>query len=183
MLPTLLLAVLADFGSRFLFQALTDLPNGSTFGAVIINGGILQQVMEVVIDTNVWLLYGRRKWDVLKELAGLGFTPVLLSSVEAELAKLSKGNSETAHAAKLVTALIRRKALKTTPGSADYADTAILAYCRSHGAIAATQDALLRRELRRVGIPVVTFHRSGKITTEDTHVLQAQSSRPHPRTA
>lgn len=118
--------------------------------------------MQVVVDTNVWLLYGRRRWDVLKELADQGHSPVLLQPVKDELEKLSSGASSTAQAAKVALSLIRRKALNTLSGSARHADAAIVAYCGANGAAAATQDASLRRELRRQGIPVVTFHRSGK---------------------
>jgi len=119
--------------------------------------------MKIVVDTNFWLLPGRTRTDVLAELQQAGYTIVLLKPVHSELEKLSLNNSKTAEAARIALQLIKRKGLKTIPSSASYADTAIQLYCEQHKAAAATQDASLRRKLRRLGIPVVTANRSGTI--------------------
>lgn len=134
---------------------------------------------KVVLDTNFLLLPGRRTVDVFSMLEQEGFTVIILDTVYNELKGLSTGRSETAQAAKLALQLIKRKGLNTVPSSAAYADDAILAYCRDHQASAATEDGDLRRKLRRSSIPVVTFHRSGKMTTEESNVLQAQGTRSH----
>lgn len=124
---------------------------------------------EIVIDTNFALIPVRRNKDVFAELIIMGYKPVLLPEVTGELLKLSKkgtGASAQARECKATLQLLERKGLKTASGSAGYADTAILAYCRAKGAAAATHDNELRKQLRDAGVPVVTLGRSGALRVE-----------------
>jgi rRNA-processing protein FCF1 len=124
----------------------------------------------LVLDTNFCLIPLRRNRDVFAELAELGYELILLPEVAGELAKLAQkgsGASTQARQARATLQLLERKGLKTTQGSAAYADSAILAYCRSRRAVAATHDNELRKQLRAAGIPVVTLGRSGALRMEE----------------
>jgi rRNA-processing protein FCF1 len=138
-------------------------------------------IKAVVPDTNFFLIPGRKKRDVLGELQADGYSLIVLEPVHRELEKLAVGTSITAGAARIGLSLIKRKGLNTVPSSVRYADSAILAYCKQNGAVAATQDVALRQRLKSARVPVITLNRSGKLATEDTHVLQTQSTRPHSR--
>jgi rRNA-processing protein FCF1 len=128
-------------------------------------------VKKVVLDTNFWLIPARRRVDVAGDLQTRGFELILLQPVARELEKLAVGRSQTATAARIALQLIKQKGLNIVPSSVRYTDSAILAYCKQDGAVAATQDVALRQRLKKAGIPVITFNRSGKLATEDTHVL------------
>lgn len=132
----------------------------------------------LVLDTNFFLIPGRRHVDILSILEAEGYGLILLKSVQKELVKLSEGRSQTATAARIALQLIKQKGLNTVSCSANYTDDAIMDYCRTTGAAAATQDAELRRRLKQARIETIALGTSGKI-----HVLQTQSTGPHSRTA
>ena len=118
----------------------------------------------VLVDTNFLLIPGRKHRDVIGELQKEGYAIFTLRSVVKELESLSQGTSNTAGEARLALSLIKQKGLKVVPSSVEYADEAILAYCRTHKCSVATQDLALRRALRSAGIPIVSLNRSGKLT-------------------
>lgn len=138
---------------------------------------------ELVLDTNFCLIPVRRKRDIFRELEDLSYHLTILPEVHHELktmAEKGSGASESAREARATLQLLARKGLvkilspdanqgkdlKTPRRSAGYADRAILAYCQSRGAAAATHDNELRKLLRSKGVAVVTLGRSGAIRTD-----------------
>ncbi len=105
----------------------------------------------VLLDTNVLLLLAER-FDVFEKVREAMREPyelVVLGSVLKELEKLAEGNGAEGRAAKLALAVVRKtEALKIVPGSATYADDALLA--NADGAVICTLDRELQRRAGRV---------------------------------
>ncbi len=137
---------------------------------------------QVLFDTNFMLIPGRYKKDVVGMVQALGYEIIVLEQTHRELEKLASSQSKTAIAAHIGLLLIKQKGLNIVPGSKRYTDAAIVEYCKTHGVAAATIDAKLRAMLKAERIATITFNRSGKLT-EETDVLQTQSTRSHSRAA
>lgn len=116
-------------------------------------------MIRVLLDTNFLLLPGQFKVDIFTELERIMQEPfeiaVLESSIE-ELENLTKkGKSEDRRAAKLGLDLLKHKALKILPSSKQRCVDDLLVEMAGPALIVATQDAELRKRLKRKGAGVI----------------------------
>jgi hypothetical protein len=108
------------------------------------------------MDTSFLMLPGSFRIDIFKELARVlesNFEVLVPSAVLAELRRLmTSGSPKNRNAARIALALVRNARVIQGEGPAD---EAIAKLAKREGAVVATLDSRLRRELRREGIPVV----------------------------
>jgi hypothetical protein len=110
----------------------------------------------VLVDTSFLMLPGSFRIDIFKELARVlesNFEVLVPSAVLAELRHLiTSGSPKNRNAARIALALVRNARVIQGEGPAD---ETIAKLAKREGAVVATLDSRLRRELRREGIPVV----------------------------
>lgn len=119
--------------------------------------------MQIVVDTNFWLIPGQFRVDIFADferLCGAKATVSTLSASVDELEKLTKNAKNIAQrqAAKLGLQLIKAKKVQIIPVDHGYADDAIVAHARANMPIAvATQDQGLKSRLKPLGVALIVL--------------------------
>jgi len=122
--------------------------------------------MQILVDTNFWLIPGQFRVDIFAEferLCGANATIHTLSASIDELTKLTKDAKNLAQrtAAKLGLQLIKQKKITIIPVNHAYADDAIVKYVRdnitSNPIGIATQDAELKSRLKPLGVSFIVL--------------------------
>lgn len=113
----------------------------------------------VLFDSNMLLMAVQKPFNLFDEVyrvLNMAYRPVVLSAVKNELDYLASfGSPKERRECRLALELVKRCEVVDFSFSDD-ADTAILEFARKHRRIVvATNDVELRRQLRKLGVPVV----------------------------
>ncbi|MEM4678678.1 MAG: hypothetical protein QXP17_00045 [Candidatus Jordarchaeales archaeon] len=116
--------------------------------------------VKIVVDSNFLIapfLFGRDFFSELGVVVGRSYEVVVLDKVLEELEKLAEKGSEGGKLAKAALNFVRQKAFKVCPSGVEGVgvDDAILEYARRERCVVATNDNVLRKRLRKAGIPVI----------------------------
>lgn len=109
----------------------------------------------IIIDTNFFLIPGIFGLDIFEEIArvyGFAHSIATLDKCVRELEKIAAGRGKDASAARLGLKLLQHKKVKILRSGKGKVDDLILAIAKKRKAIVATQDAVLRRRLKKAGI-------------------------------
>ncbi len=130
--------------------------------------------MKILLDTNILMLPAQRRLDVFKEierlLSGEKGEPSFftLDSTAEELASKSKGRTKAAIAARVAQLILSQGYVKVLKAVVPKTDEAILHWAneqlseRTDFAVA-TNDVLLRRKLRKIGVRVICLKGGTKL--------------------
>ena len=126
--------------------------------------------MKIILDTNIILYAAKQKVDLvssLKERFGQTITLIVPDLVKEELASLTTSAKKGAdkRAAKLALQIVEFSKLKEMKISKPV-DNGLTKLAKKEKALVATNDAELRRNLRKEGIRVI-FLRQNKLIGED----------------
>ena len=118
----------------------------------------------VIVDTNFLFIPGELGLDIFSEINRIVNEPHEICVVDKTFEELegiiAKSSSKESFNAKLGFIMAKQKSLKTLSSSKGlYADKAILEAARNDPArtIVATQDAGLRKELKRLSVRIITL--------------------------
>lgn len=121
--------------------------------------------MKVIVDTNGLMVQAQFGVDVLDELGRLGYDECIVPSAVVDelgvLQKRAKGADKAAVA--VATALAKRCKGVEAPGSAD---DVIVGLAKRLGADVFTNDAGLKKRLRKEGIKTVFMRSKHKLETD-----------------
>ncbi len=107
--------------------------------------------MKIILDANILMAIAQFKVDVFEQLKGnklFTITPVI-----EELKKLSNKKGKNAVAAKVALQLVKKKRLKVLISN-QKADAALVSYS-TRGYRIATQDKVLQKKLKELGMEVI----------------------------
>lgn len=126
--------------------------------------------MKIILDTNILLYAAKQKIDLvslLKEKFGQTITHIVPDLVKVELSQLVTSAKKGAdkRAAKLALQIIKFSKLKKMKISKPV-DKGVIELAKKEKALVATNDAELRKTLKKEGIGII-YLRQGKIIGED----------------
>lgn len=113
----------------------------------------------VLFDSNMILMAVQKPFNLFEEVSrvlNIAYRPVVLSAIKNELEYLAGfGSPKERREGRLALELIKRCEIVDFCFSDD-ADTAIIEFARKHsGVVVATNDIELKRQLRKLGVPVL----------------------------
>ncbi len=113
----------------------------------------------VILDTNFLLVPFQFKINIMKEieyLLEISHKFVISSRTITELKNIGKGKGKDGVAARLALKLIDNNPIEVVENGL-HVDHWILEYAKENDAIVCTNDAPLRRKLKRLGIKIVSM--------------------------
>jgi len=131
--------------------------------------------VRVLVDSNFLIAPFLLGWDVFSELGrviGGRYEVIVLDRVIDELMKLAEKGGRRGKLARAALSLVEVRGFRVCPSGVEGGgvDDAVFDYAKREGCVVATNDAKLRRRLRRVGVPVV-FLRQGRRLFLDGEIL------------
>jgi len=116
---------------------------------------------KIILDTNFLLIPYQFKVDIFSEIARIcdfKYTLCIMNQTLDELEKIAKEQKgKNRHAAMLGTMLLIQKAPLKLKSKKDNADDSIVEEASKGNYIVATQDAELKRRLKKLNVPVIVL--------------------------
>lgn len=119
----------------------------------------------MIIDTNFFTIISKNKIDIFKEIRDLvpgKYRTIISSRILSELEKLSKQNKDAKFALALVKNKIKNKRIKMIKND-EYPDYWIIDFSKKHKTIVCTNDADLRKSLKKIGAKVISLRANKKL--------------------
>lgn len=113
----------------------------------------------IILDTNFLLVPFQFKINIMREieyLLEISHFFVISSQTIVELRNIGKGKGKDGGAARLAIKMIENNDIKIIENS-EHVDNWIIDYAKENNAIVCTNDAPLRRKLKRLGIKMITM--------------------------
>jgi rRNA-processing protein FCF1 len=108
-----------------------------------------------VLDTNILMYILLYKLDVFSQLRELGIKRFIIPSlVVEELKMLEKSKGKERQAAKFALKVISQQKCEVVDVKANGADEALIATAKKHGCYLITNDKILRKKAKSIGIPI-----------------------------
>jgi len=113
----------------------------------------------VILDTNFLLLPVQFKIDIFSEISDLLEEKVefiVFDSTLKELSEISKSKGKDGTAARVALKLLEEGNIRIIKGQSKNVDNDIISYCKQNkNTLVATNDATLRKKLKRIGVRVI----------------------------
>lgn len=127
--------------------------------------------VKIVVDSNFLIapfLLGRNLFSELDEVVGRRYEVVVLDRVLDELRKLAEKGGKRGRLAGAALTFVEREGFRLCPSGIDGGgvDDVIFEYAKRERCVVATNDGVLRKRLRRVGVPVVYLRRGGRLSVD-----------------
>lgn len=127
--------------------------------------------VKIVVDSNFLIapfLFGRDFFSELDVVVGRRYEVVVLDKVLEELEKLAGKGGEGGRLARAALNFVKQKGFKICPSGAGGVgvDDAILEYAKREHCVVATNDNVLRRRLRKAGVPVIYLRQKSHLCVD-----------------
>lgn len=137
-----------------------------------------KDLMPVLLDTNIIVYSIRKPFDIVNQLAELGFSRIIvIEGVKKELEKLTiKGRMKEKRSAKLALEICEKFELEPDPPIFGSVDEKLLFLAKTKGYIIATCDSSIRKKLRERGLPVI-YLKDNRLIAEINLIAKINSSK------
>ncbi len=129
-----------------------------------------RKTLKIIMDSNVLFVPLQFKIDVfdgLRTLLGRNFEPILLSSIQREIRKLAEeGPPKMRKNASYALKLAEKCRLLETNDANAVPDDAIVEAAMKLSCPVFTNDALLRKKLRNINVPVIYVRQKSRLEIE-----------------
>lgn len=115
------------------------------------------ETIPVLLDTNILIYSASEHFDIAYQIENLGFHNVWVTeSVKNELRRLVEtGSKKEKRFAKVALNIAERFKTVPDPPITGSVDCHLLYLAKNRGCIVATSDTSLRRQLKKIGLPVI----------------------------
>lgn len=137
-----------------------------------------KETVPVLLDTNILLYSVSEPFEIKSQIEKIGFKKIVITEgVKRELERIATiGRTKEKKFAKLSLEIAKRFEVLPDPPIEGTVDDQLLYLSKNHGYVVATSDALLRRRLRKEGLPVI-YIKNKRLISESNVV-----SRINPKT-
>ncbi|MGC8936056.1 MAG: PIN domain-containing protein [Candidatus Methanomethylicaceae archaeon] len=138
-----------------------------------------KETVPVLLDTNILLYSVSEPFEIKSQIEKIGFKKIVITEgVKRELERIANsGRTKEKKFAKLSLEIANRFEVLPDPLIGGTVDDQLLYLSKNYGYIVATSDALLRKRLRKEGLPVI-FIKNKRLIAESSVV-----SRINPKTS